>query len=132
MRIVSTNIHGLFDYLLGVYLITLPWLFGYAVIGGPATWIPVVLGVWLIAYSLLTDYEWGLVKSIPVRGHLILDLVVGATLFLSIPFFGFFDTTAWIPHTAAAVLIVAGGLFTRQEPEADRPFIPHREKLLPP
>ena len=77
MRFISTNIHGLFDYLLGAYLIALPWLFGYAFIGGPATWIPVILGVWIIAYSLLTDYEWGISKTIPMRGHLILDLIVG-------------------------------------------------------
>lgn len=130
MRFITTNVHGFLDYLLGLYLIALPWLFGYAVIGGPSTWVPVVLGVAVVTYSLLTDYEWGLVKRLPIEGHLILDLLVGATLLLSIPFFGFFDTTYWIPYSSVAVVIIVLSLLTRRQTQASRPFFPYKAKVL--
>lgn len=130
MRFISTNVHGPFDYLFGVYLVSLPWLFGYASIGGPETWIPVTLGVGVIVYSLLTDYEWGLAKRIAMPGHLTLDLLVGATLLFCIPFFGFFDTTLWLPHSLGAIVIIAAGLLTRTEPESARPFFPYKDEVM--
>ena len=41
MRIISTRIHGIIDYLTGLLLIVAPWLFGFAN-GGAAQWVPVL------------------------------------------------------------------------------------------
>lgn len=121
MRFISTNLHGIFDYVVGAYLIAMPWLFGFAFIGGPATWVPVTIGVGVIAYSLLTDYEWGVWKRIPMRAHLILDVLAGLTLLFSVPWFGFFDQTWWLPQLTTALVLIFFGAMTRRTPQSVRP-----------
>src|SRR4051812_22747100 len=63
MRVIPTRIHGIMDYLMGALLIVAPWLFGMG--RGPAMWIPIMLGAGALSYSLLTDYELGVVRTIP-------------------------------------------------------------------
>jgi len=43
-----------------VSLIATPFVFGFASTSGIAVALPIVLGIGLIVYSLLTDYELGL------------------------------------------------------------------------
>ena len=57
IRFVPTGIHGYFDYIGGVTLIAAPFIFGFFNMGGIAVILPMVLGVGLILYSLLTNYE---------------------------------------------------------------------------
>ena len=72
MPFIPTKIHGVLDYLVSLFVVALPFLFG--VEGGTKT-LFVALGVVGIAYSLLTAYELGAVKLIPMRTHLLLDAV---------------------------------------------------------
>ena len=44
------------DYLMGVIRIASPWIFNFNR-GGAETIVPVVLGIAVILYSLITDYE---------------------------------------------------------------------------
>src|ERR1700712_2950816 len=76
MRFVPTRIHGFVDYAMGAVLIAASLLTG----GGAhtlASWLPVILGAGLIAYSLATDYELGMIRLIPMRTHLVLDAAGG-------------------------------------------------------
>ena len=57
MRLIPTRIHGILNYLFGVLLFVAPWLLAFAT-GGPAQWVPIVLGIGVIVYNLLTDYTW--------------------------------------------------------------------------
>ena len=116
MRFIPTRIHGIADYLLGLLLVAAPWLFGFAD-GGAATWVPVVLGVGVVLYSLLTDYELGLVRRIPMQTHLTLDLAGGAVLAASPWVFGFADRV-WLPHLVFGLLEIGAALFTRTQPDA--------------
>jgi predicted cobalt transporter CbtA len=75
MKIIPRKMHGLLDYLVGVVLIAAPWLFGFAD-DGPATYIPVALGAGALVYSILTNYEFGVVRLIPFRVHLLLDVLL--------------------------------------------------------
>lgn len=131
MRFISTNIHGFFDYLVGVLLIAMPWLMGVAAIGGPETWLPVFIGASIIVYSLATDYELGVFKKLHMRAHLILDGLAGGTLLLSIVFFGFFDVTLWWPYVILSLLLLVAAFFTRKEPRSDRPRFWPREIRQP-
>lgn len=118
MRFIPTQIHGILDYLMGALLIAAPWLFGFGA-GGAETWVPVILGVGVIAYSIFTDYELGLVKSLSMSTHLGLDIAGGLLLAVSPWLFGFADFV-WVPHVVFGLLEVGAGLMTHTEPAADR------------
>ena len=118
MRFIPTRVHGYLDYAMGALLIVSPWLFGFAD-GGAAQWIPVVLGVGALAYSLLTDYELGAIRTIPMGTHLLLDLLSGALLAVSPWLFGF-DERVWVPHLILGLLEVGAALTTRKTPYEDR------------
>src|SRR5690606_27731156 len=96
MKIIDRKTHGYLDYLVGVLLIAAPWLFGFYE-GGSESWVPIILGIGTIIYSLITDYELGLAKIIPMRVHLNIDMVAGILLALSPWLFGFSDIIIW-PH----------------------------------
>lgn len=117
MRFVSTRVHGVLDYLTGALLIIAPWLFGFAN-GGAAQWVPVVLGAGIIVVSLLTAYEWGIVRTIPMPVHLGIDLASGALLAVSPWLFGF-APLVWLPHFLVGLLEVGASLITQTTPDRD-------------
>lgn len=121
MRIIPTRIHGILDYLMGAVLIVAPWVLDFAD-GGPEQWVPVILGVGVILYSLLTNYELGVARVIPMAVHLGLDLAGGVVLAASPWVFGFSDEIWW-PHLILGLLEIGASLMTRTVPEfeSDRP-----------
>lgn len=114
MRFISTKTHGVVDYLMGLLLIAAPWLLDFAA-GGAETWVPVILGASALVYSLLTNYELGLVKSIPMPTHLMLDLVSGIFLAASPWLFGFADVV-YLPHLILGILEIGAALMTQKVP----------------
>ena len=110
IRFVPTWLHGYFDYIGGIGLIAAPFVFGFFHVGGAAVIVPMVLGVGLILYSLLTNYERGIpaLKFIPMPVHLILDFVASAFLALSPFLFGFVNQApnVWLPHVIAGVGVI--------------------------
>lgn len=118
MRFIPTRVHGFLDYGAGLLLIVAPWLFGFAD-GGAETWIPVILGIGAIGYSLFTDYEMGVVRTLPMATHLMLDIASGIVLAVSPWIFGFADDV-WVPHVILGLLEIGAGLMTRTTPETSR------------
>lgn len=118
MRFIPTRVHGYLDYIVGAFLIALPWLFDFAA-GGAETWIPVALGAAAIIYSLLTDYELGASKIISMRTHLTLDLLSGILLAASPWLFGFADYV-WSPHLILGLFEIGAALMTKREPAYNR------------
>ena len=110
IRFIPTGVHAYFDYIGGVALLAAPFIFGFSQIGGAAVIIPMVLGIGLILYSLLTNYELGIpgLKVLPMSLHLIFDLVASVFLALSPFLFGFINKSpnAWLPHIIAGVAVI--------------------------
>jgi SPW repeat len=115
MKIIPRFAHGILDYVVGILLIAAPWVLGFAD-DGPATYVPVVLGAGALVYSLLTNYELGLLRIIPFSTHLILDVLSGALLALSPWLFGFADRV-YLPHLIVGLFEIAAGLMTRNAPD---------------
>lgn len=114
MRIIPTRIHGVVDYVTGLLLIAAPWLFGFAN-GTAAQWVPVMLGVVAILQSLMTDYELGLIRRLPMPLHLVLDFLSGALLLVSPWLFGF-SNFVWVPHMIFGLFAILMSLLTMKEP----------------
>ena len=117
MRFIPTRFHGFLDYIVGVVLIAAPWIFQFSD-NTAATVVPIVLGIGLIAYSLLTDYELGVARVLPMHVHLLFDIAAGVVLAASPWIFGFADEGAnvWVPHLLAGIAAIVLGLVTLQQP----------------
>jgi hypothetical protein len=115
MRFIPTKFHAPLDYIVGAALIAAPWIFQFSE-HTAATVVPVVLGIGLIAYSLITDYELGVWKVAPMAVHNLIDIVAGTVLAVSPFLFGFSDESAnvWVPHVIVGLAAVFLGLTTVQ------------------
>ena len=116
MRFIPTKFHAPLDYIVGVALIAMPWIFQFSDITA-ATVVSVVLGIGLIAYSLFTDYELGVWKVAPMAVHNLIDIAAGAVLVASPWLFGFADESAnvWVPFVVVGLAAIFLGLTTKQE-----------------
>ncbi len=114
MRFIPTRVHGVLDYLVGALIIAAPWLLNFNR-GGAETWVPVILGVGALVYSLLTNYELGVVRRIPMGTHLSLDAASGLLLAVSPWLFGFSSFVFW-PHLILGIFELVAALTTKTTP----------------
>jgi hypothetical protein len=114
MRFIPTWIHGLLDYPMSILLMSLPWLGGFAN-GGAAQWIPVMAGVAMLGLSAMTAYEAGLVRTVPMSAHLLVDAVMGLLLAGSPWLFGFAETV-WLSFVVLGLGEVAAAVTTETRP----------------
>ena len=77
LRFVSTKTHGVLDYLSLGTLLAAPRILGW---GSRVTNLLTGAAVGTLAYSLLTRYELGVLKTLPMPAHLALDGMQGALL----------------------------------------------------
>lgn len=111
MRFISRRAHGALDYIVGVLLILAPRILGFDS-GGAEQRVPEMLGMAVILYSLLTNYELGLLKFIPFRIHLTIDVLGGIFLALS-PWLFQFVERVWVPHLLVGLAEISVPLMTR-------------------
>jgi hypothetical protein len=116
MKILSTKVHGILDYMMGALLIASPWIFGFkSENAGAEAWVPILLGVGMIIYSIMTNYEYGLTDNISMKAHLTLDAIAGAFLAASPWIFGFNDVV-YLPHVILGALEIGAALMTETKP----------------
>jgi hypothetical protein len=118
MKIIPTFVHGLLDYPVGLALLAAPNLFGFAHADGPAVVIPRIIGALILVQSVVTRYELGLFKLLPMKGHLLNDYLAGALLAASPWIFGFAGGPAnlWMPHLCVGLFILITTAMTRTQP----------------
>jgi hypothetical protein len=110
MNIISTSMHAKLDYIVGIFFIASPWILNFT--DSPAaTWTLVAVGATAVLMSLFTDYEGGVVRSIPMRVHLTIDVFSGAFL-ASSPWLLGFAEQVFLPHLILGLFEVAVSLLT--------------------
>ena len=99
LRVIPTNLHGVIDYLAGGALYATPALLGLSDVPASARTLRLASGA-AIASSMLTDYELGVVKVVPMPAHLTLDVASGALIAASPWLLGFAKNGQrhWLPH----------------------------------
>lgn len=104
-KLIPTRFHGVLDYLFGVLYIALPFLLNWP---QPAAGILIALGAGTLLYSVLTRYELGLVKLLPMPAHLAIDLL-GGLLLVAAPLLGLVDESVrgWFWALGAIQLVIA-------------------------
>lgn len=109
MRFVTKNLHAWLDYPVALALIALPFLLDLGQTNPLALTISPIIGVAAFLLTVFTDHQFGVIRVLPYKLHLAVDLAVGL-LFLALPFaLGFFGLDAafyWI--NGAAVVLVIG------------------------
>ena len=120
------NMHGLIDYIIALFLIAAPGFFNFSTYG-TETWVALGVGTATILFSLLTDYQLGLVKVFPMPVHLALDVSAGIFLAVS-PWLFEFSQATWILHLITGILIVAISLCTHKKPVYH--FVRYQRKKL--
>jgi len=114
MRIISTRTHGAIDYLTGAGLLVAPALLGIS--DEPASSRALrAAGLAATAYSLLTDYEFGLVRVIPMPAHLAMDATSGVLMAASPLLFGFAgrEPRYRLPHVVMGLAEVLAALTSK-------------------
>ena len=111
MRFINTKTHGILDYLVGIFLLIMPWLFGFNS-DNAETWVPMLVGGVTILFSLFTNYELGLIRKIPMSIHLLIDFTAGIFLAISPWLFGFSDKV-YLPHLILGITELFVVLFSK-------------------
>lgn len=121
MKPISTRTHTIIGLAVGAALIIAPWLFGFAEQGGAAVTIPIAIGGFILLSELTTTSPISLLKLVPMRIHIIADVLTGILLLASPWLFNFTSLVpnAWLPHVVVGILIVSYALLTRT---ADEPY----------
>jgi hypothetical protein len=77
--------------------------------------VPVALGITGLIVTFFTNHEYGIVRKIPMIGHLWVDGFAGILLATSPWIFGFADAV-WIPHVVLGVTEFVASLVTETVP----------------
>lgn len=117
MKLIDTKTHGYIDYIMGILLIAMPFLLKLG-IESTAGKVFLVIGIAALVYSLLTRYELGLFKVIPMNIHLMLDIVSGIFLAGSPWLLGFADIV-YIPHLVLGLLEIGAAIVTNSKPRIE-------------
>jgi hypothetical protein len=100
---VPAFVHGMIEYVAAVVFIAAPFVLDFD--SDTATAVAIVAGVLVLIVAASTAMSTGLIKSIPVQAHVMLDYLL-AILLIAAPFlFGFSED-----GTATAFFIVLGVL----------------------
>ncbi len=121
LRVIPTKVHGAVDMATGPALIAAPTLLRMNGNKG-ATIPPRAVGAAALVNALLTDYEFGLKRLLPMRTHLALDAVGGITL-AATPFLTRASKKGvrhWLPHAVLGANEVFLALTTKQRPPRAR------------
>jgi hypothetical protein len=115
------RVHAAIEPLIGIVLIASPWIFGFSDTND-AKVLCIVLGVLVILTGAMTDWRASLARVIPLKVHLMTDLLVAAVLIVAPFVLGYSDSGGATRFTViAGVLEAIAALSTRWDPAEAAP-----------
>jgi hypothetical protein len=87
MKLINSKIHGIIDYLVVVFRLLSPTVFGLTPLAGTLTYI--LAGIHLLM-TILTDFPYGILKIIPYKIHGLIEFLV-SILLVALPWIFHFD-----------------------------------------
>ena len=77
MKFISPKVHGIIDYLVVIFLLASPTIFGFTGLLATFTY---ALAIVHLLLTILTNYNLGLIKVIPFTFHGTIEFIVGVAL----------------------------------------------------
>ena len=127
MKLFSTKAHGVVDYLSVGTLLALPRMMGWS---QGVTTLLTNAAIGTLGYSLLTKYELGLWKTLPMKGHLALDAMSGVMLMAAPLMFPDEDTTVKGALVGLGIFELTAALTTETEPSIGEQASQRAEQLM--
>lgn len=115
MKLINSKIHGIIDYLLVFMLSISPFIFDLEEDSIHCRLL-MVTGLLLLLTSLLTDFEFFLVKIFSFKTHLVIDFLLGVFLATS-PLFFDLKGHSMIPHIVLGIAIISTSFITKTSQE---------------
>lgn len=108
-RFVTQKIHAFIDYPVAIALIAMPFVLSLGASSPLAFWLSLVTGVAAFVLTLLTDHETGVIRVLPYRLHLAVDLMVGLVFAAAPTVLGFtgIDALFYWANAAAVLTVVS-------------------------
>lgn len=116
MKLINSKTHGIIDYILVFMLSISPFIFDLEEDSIHCRLL-MITGLLLLLTSLLTDFEFFLVKIFSFKIHLAIDFLLGAFLATS-PILFNLKEHSMIPHIVLGIAIIGTSFITKtsQEP----------------
>lgn len=105
---VTKTIHSWLDYPVAAALMILPFALGLGESNPAALWLSVTTGIAALILTIFTDHQTGLIRVLPYKLHMAVDLAVGLTFLAAPSLFGFsgFDAVFYWANGLAVVLVI--------------------------
>lgn len=115
MKFISPRAHSIIGFIVGVALLFAPNIFMFSDVGGAAVAVPRIIGIIVILAELTVRGSFSRMGFVPMKAHIVLDVLMGAFLALSPWLFSFADTetNALVPHLVVGLLMIGYALMTR-------------------
>ena len=114
MKLISTKAHTIIGLIVGVVLLFAPSIFGFDD-NNAATTVATVVGIFIILNELVTTSPYSPFKLVPMKVHIVLDVVTGLFLAASPWLFSFANNdepSQWVPHLVVGIMVAGYALVT--------------------
>lgn len=115
MQTIEAKTHACIDYSVGIILIAAAYLLNFQAEKLPNT-VLYAVGIGSLLYSVLTNYELGLLKIIPINIHFMLDTISGMFLATS-PWLLGFSELVFLPHLLLGIITIGAAIITSTKPK---------------
>lgn len=117
MQFITPRVHTVIGFIVGIALLLAPNIFAFSDVGGAAVMIPRIIGVIVILSELTVRGSFSGLGFIPMRMHIVTDVILGLFLAVSPWLFNFAneDANAWVPHLVVGLAMIGYALATNPD-----------------